>query len=309
MESAWPSPGSQSSSLCWFQEGLARYREKLMYWSKHNAGVARKELKVNLKKLQSLQSINQGDLNGRIKDTQKQIDVLLEDEEIKWKQRSKQLWLKCGDKNTAYFHKCASQRKKQNFIRSVLNESGELSNKQDEISSTFQLFYQQLFSTSNPTGIEEVVKDLEAIVPPDTNDQLQKPCTEEEVKRAMFDMDPMSSPGPDGFSADQQGLRPRPMPKPLKIEDKNLKEEAETHLDGSKFNSRICGQIEKLVLCKRYREALELFEILECEDDNDVYCSTYDALDTRDDDSIFSWVGTHFSWTTIACLHYEDGPI
>ncbi|KAL2459601.1 Pentatricopeptide repeat-containing protein [Forsythia ovata] len=68
------------------------------------------------------------------------------------------------------------------------------------------------------------------------------------------------------------------MPKHFKTEENNLKEETETHLDGSKFNSGICGQIEKLVLCKRYREALELFEILECEGDNDVKCSTYDSL-------------------------------
>ncbi|KAL2476554.1 Pentatricopeptide repeat-containing protein [Abeliophyllum distichum] len=68
------------------------------------------------------------------------------------------------------------------------------------------------------------------------------------------------------------------MPKPFRTEEKNLKEETETHLDSSKINSGICGQIEKLVLCKRYREAFELFEILECEGGNDVKYSTYDAL-------------------------------
>ncbi|KAL2513880.1 Pentatricopeptide repeat-containing protein [Forsythia ovata] len=76
----------------------------------------------------------------------------------------------------------------------------------------------------------------------------------------------------------QQGLRSRPMPKPFKTEEKKLKGETETHLDSSKFNSGTCGQIEKLVLCKRYHEAFELFEILECEGGNDVKCSTYDAL-------------------------------
>lgn len=74
------------------------------------------------------------------------------------------------------------------------------------------------------------------------------------------------------------------MPKPLRKDEKNSRKDLdshsqETHLDkNSNFNSGICGQIEKLVLCKRYNEALELFEILECENDFDVKSDTYDAL-------------------------------
>ncbi|KAK2978202.1 hypothetical protein RJ640_030375 [Escallonia rubra] len=67
-------------------------------------------------------------------------------------------------------------------------------------------------------------------------------------------------------SSVEQGLRPRPIPKPSK---------KETHVEEI---LGLCGQIEKLALCKRYKEALELFEILECEGDHDVGASTYDAL-------------------------------
>ncbi|OVA11657.1 Pentatricopeptide repeat [Macleaya cordata] len=42
--------------------------------------------------------------------------------------------------------------------------------------------------------------------------------------------------------------------------------------------SRLISKIEKLVFYKRYEEALELFEILECEGDYDVGSTTYDAL-------------------------------
>ncbi|CAA0816550.1 Pentatricopeptide repeat-containing protein -chloroplastic [Striga hermonthica] len=73
-----------------------------------------------------------------------------------------------------------------------------------------------------------------------------------------------------------QGLRPRPMPtKPLK-EFNNWEENPPEDPNSS---SGICGQIEKLVLCKRYAEAVELFEILECESGyHAVKASTYDAL-------------------------------
>ncbi|KZV24876.1 pentatricopeptide repeat-containing protein chloroplastic [Dorcoceras hygrometricum] len=79
------------------------------------------------------------------------------------------------------------------------------------------------------------------------------------------------------------GLRPRPMPKPFKNDEKILKEDTEsisedTRMANSSSCSGICAQIEKLVLCKRYHEALELFEILECKNNLDVDNSTYDAL-------------------------------
>ncbi|GFP82451.1 pentatricopeptide repeat-containing protein at5g50390 chloroplastic [Phtheirospermum japonicum] len=75
-----------------------------------------------------------------------------------------------------------------------------------------------------------------------------------------------------------QGLRPRPTPKPLKKDEKNFKKGGDSEKT-SNPSSGICGQIEKLVLYKRYNEALELFEILECEGDfSDVKSETYDAL-------------------------------
>ncbi|KAJ9568265.1 hypothetical protein OSB04_004231 [Centaurea solstitialis] len=74
----------------------------------------------------------------------------------------------------------------------------------------------------------------------------------------------------------QGGLRPKPKPKPVKDGHDVVKKEAQQNVSSS---SGICGQIEKLVLCKRYRDALEMFEILEIESyDDQVGKSTYDAL-------------------------------
>ncbi|KAI3765977.1 hypothetical protein L2E82_16024 [Cichorium intybus] len=80
----------------------------------------------------------------------------------------------------------------------------------------------------------------------------------------------------------EQGLHPKPKPKPLGSGHDVVKKE--THVQKSQqmkgSSSGLCSQIEKLVLCKRYRDALETFEILEigCEYDVHVGKSTYDAL-------------------------------
>ncbi|XVE56587.1 hypothetical protein DITRI_Ditri04bG0023300 [Diplodiscus trichospermus] len=78
------------------------------------------------------------------------------------------------------------------------------------------------------------------------------------------------------FSLDQ-GLQPRrPKPKPSTNSNPELKKTKEIQV--KKPSVGLCSQIEKLALCNRYREALELFEILELEGGFDLDLSTYDSL-------------------------------
>lgn len=82
-------------------------------------------------------------------------------------------------------------------------------------------------------------------------------------------------------SSVEQQLKPRPKPIPAKIEVDEpkatpLEEEEKTQI--AIPSSGICSQIEKLVLYKRYREALEMFEFLESKGGYEVGSSTYDAL-------------------------------
>ncbi|XP_023518110.1 pentatricopeptide repeat-containing protein At5g50390, chloroplastic [Cucurbita pepo subsp. pepo] len=77
----------------------------------------------------------------------------------------------------------------------------------------------------------------------------------------------------------EQGLRPRLKPKPSKVDRdvrKGTPPAKETRI--TKSSVRICCHIEKLVLCNKFRDALEMFEILELEGGYDVGNSTFDAL-------------------------------
>ncbi|KAH7549725.1 hypothetical protein ACOSP7_025356 [Xanthoceras sorbifolium] len=78
------------------------------------------------------------------------------------------------------------------------------------------------------------------------------------------------------YSLLDQGLKPRPKPNKINVEE--LKESKLQEALVKKPSAGICSQIEKLVLNRRYREALELFEVLEFEGGFDVGTSTYDAL-------------------------------
>ncbi|XP_057960005.1 pentatricopeptide repeat-containing protein At5g50390, chloroplastic-like [Malania oleifera] len=79
-------------------------------------------------------------------------------------------------------------------------------------------------------------------------------------------------------SSTETGIQLKPKPKQSKI---NINVENEAHPKDAlvrKSSLGLCIQIEKLVFCKKYEEALELFEILEREGDFDLPASTYDAL-------------------------------
>jgi hypothetical protein len=68
-----------------------------------------------------LETVMRGPINQendqRKKEIAELIEKLLEQEEIRWNQRSRANWLQNGDRNTSYFHSFATARKKRNCIK------------------------------------------------------------------------------------------------------------------------------------------------------------------------------------------------
>jgi hypothetical protein len=69
------------------------------------------------------------------------INEVLYQEEIWIKQRARVNWLKSGDRNTAYFHAHAAQRKRINGIHILYREDGSVCETADDIKDTKLLFW------------------------------------------------------------------------------------------------------------------------------------------------------------------------
>lgn len=122
------------------------------------------------------------------------------DQELYWKQRSKQRWLEEGDMNTKYFHVVANHRKKKNTI--YLNIDNVLTHSIEDIKQHTTNYYKQILETKEikyaslgPSFWEETHK-----VTPQENTTLTLSFSLNEIKTTLFACEPNGAPGPDGFS-------------------------------------------------------------------------------------------------------------
>lgn len=127
--------------------------------------VAREILKTYKVISQCYMDISLPDTISRICEPYAKLNGLLFQEEAHWRQRSRADWIKVGDKNTTYFHNKATNRRKKTEIASIVDSLGWRQDTLSGISTAFQSFYSNLFTSSNPTmsDLEEDVVVLASI--------------------------------------------------------------------------------------------------------------------------------------------------
>jgi hypothetical protein len=123
--------------------------------------------------------------------------VILMDE-ISWRQKSRALWLKEGDKNSSFFHRIANSNQNANTI-GHLSINGIASTDQDEIRNHIAQFYEQLYKED---GHRRPLLDgiqFSSISDEDAN-WLERPFDEVEIAKVIQGCNGDKAPGPDGFS-------------------------------------------------------------------------------------------------------------
>nr|POE83547.1 hypothetical protein CFP56_48278 [Quercus suber] len=106
--------------------------------------------------------------------TKKELNRWLGIEEEMWHQRSRNNWLKAGDKNTSFFHTKASNRLRRNTITRIKGTNDVWYEDLEQVGLVFVDYFDQLFTTSRPRVERELLDAIQTKVTERRNASLIK---------------------------------------------------------------------------------------------------------------------------------------
>lgn len=123
--------------------------ESLEVWGREITGCFSKRIKDCKNILKLLRDKTDAQSITAYESAKKQLHLVLDQKELFWKQRSKQLWLQAGNKNTKYFHACCNRRKRSNHLQRLKDDTGNWVDWKWGLSEMIKTYFQNLFTESH----------------------------------------------------------------------------------------------------------------------------------------------------------------
>ncbi|RVW65596.1 putative ribonuclease H protein [Vitis vinifera] len=184
-------------------EKLKALKIKLKEWNSEVFGRIEVNKRLALDKVshwdiqEQLRVLNDWELEAR-KEAKEDFKKWVLMEEISWRQKSRQTWLKEGDKNTRFFHKMANSNRRKNCLKKIKVNGNWLSEEQEIQRGVVRAFQSLL---SDPGGWRPSVDNLEFdSIGVEEAARLELMFTVEEVFLALSELNGDKAPGPDGFT-------------------------------------------------------------------------------------------------------------
>ncbi|KAL5745800.1 hypothetical protein ACOSP7_026946 [Xanthoceras sorbifolium] len=119
-----------TSTLRMVASSINKCASVLKGWNYSNLQFLRRNVTMKRQLLQQMSDSGSNFSWTDIQSIERQLNGLLSKEEMYWRQRSRNNWLKDGDRNTRFFHLSASSRCKRNRISGLLNSDNNWRNLQ-----------------------------------------------------------------------------------------------------------------------------------------------------------------------------------
>ncbi|GMJ13760.1 hypothetical protein HRI_005045200 [Hibiscus trionum] len=97
------------------------------------------------------------DILGEIEEVKLSFNLEVDKSELYWEQRARANWLRNGDKNTTFFHRHATQRKKQNRISRLMNDDGVNCSSPDLMEVAAREYFQGFFASGGVADCSNVL--------------------------------------------------------------------------------------------------------------------------------------------------------
>lgn len=196
VERSWTSHGSGQASL---MGRISVCRKAISMWkrqAKPNSALRIQELSYRIDEASRQESFAKEELEN----LRRELMGEYYNEEIFWMQKSRLNWLRSGDRNTKFFHAVTKNRRAQNRIKSLVDDEGNEWFVDGDLGRVAEKYFKSLFS-SEDVGLDSVEwNEMLGIITPEQNNNLMRPVSLEEVKKAVFDINPSKCPGHDGLN-------------------------------------------------------------------------------------------------------------
>jgi hypothetical protein len=136
---------------------------------------------------------------------EKEIKIILQANEEKWRQRSRAIWVKSGDQNTNFFHHFANHRCNRKHIWEIFDDTQQRLTGQKTIKEEVLHYYKNFFkarSSSYTVKQVQVTSIFSRMVNIDEERSLYVPVNLEEIKEVLALFKKYKIPGPDGWTVE-----------------------------------------------------------------------------------------------------------
>ncbi|GJZ55587.1 RNA-directed DNA polymerase, eukaryota, reverse transcriptase zinc-binding domain protein [Tanacetum coccineum] len=179
---------------------LKKYMKNLA-WKNGNVFENVKKLRDEVKVVQ--QKIDNDPHNNALKSEEveilKKYSKAMKDEELILYKKAKVKWLSVGDRNNAYFHKTIKSRQQRIRVDAMCDENGKRFEGKDVAEQFVKHFHKFLGESKDVKKISNMKSLLQNKLTNEEASNMVREISDEEVKKAMFQIDDNKAPGPALF--------------------------------------------------------------------------------------------------------------
>ncbi|CAA7038820.1 unnamed protein product [Microthlaspi erraticum] len=179
---------------------ISNCRKAIIQWHRNHHRNSQQQIEEKRRELEEAMTSNESN-DIIIRQINKKLKGAYEAEEEYWRQRSKQMWLSLGDKNSGYFHAATRGRRARNNISVIEDDEGKTVYEEAKIAEVITKYFEKMFTSQAGSRAETVNQGITPSISEETNRRLIQIPSPQEVNAAIFLIHPDKAPGPDGFSA------------------------------------------------------------------------------------------------------------
>ncbi|XP_042484214.1 uncharacterized protein LOC122064565 [Macadamia integrifolia] len=123
----------------------------------------------------------------------------LQNYEKLWAEKSRSRWRNQGDRCSKFFHISVKIRRMKNSIKSLKMVDGTLTSDKEQIKEYVAGYYEHFHKGTPLTNHMDLLQCIPNVLDEWDRGRLDGIPSDSEIKNAVWDLDPDSAPGPDGF--------------------------------------------------------------------------------------------------------------